>query len=125
MTSTYNGTHLDAPWHYHPTMNEDQRAWTIDEVPLEWCFQRGVKLDFRHFADGYVATAADVKGELERIGHALQPLDIVVVNTSAGAAYGRPDYLARGCGMEPRRRRSLLNSADRREPADTSAWLSD
>ena len=20
--STHNGTHLDAPWHYHPTMNE-------------------------------------------------------------------------------------------------------
>jgi len=49
--STHNGTHLDAPWHYHPTMNEGERAWTIDEVPLEWCFQRGVKLDFRHFAD--------------------------------------------------------------------------
>ena len=82
--STHNGTHLDAPWHYHPTMNEGERSWTIDEVPLEWCFQPGVKLDFRHFADGYVATAADVEAELKRIGHALQPLDIVVVNTSAG-----------------------------------------
>src|SRR5271157_4040576 len=36
--STHNGTHLDAPWHYHPTMNEGERAWTIDEIPLEWCF---------------------------------------------------------------------------------------
>ena len=70
--TTHNGTHLDAPWHYHPTMNEGERAWTIDEVPLEWCFQRGVKLDFRHFPDGYVATAADVDAELERIGHALE-----------------------------------------------------
>ena len=71
--STHNGTHLDAPWHYHPTMNEGERAWTIDEIPLEWCFQPGVKLDFRRFADGYVATAADVEAELERIGHVLQP----------------------------------------------------
>src|SRR5205807_1895794 len=55
--STHNGTHLDAPWHFHPTMNRGERAWTIDEVPLEWCLQPGVKLDFRHFADGYVATA--------------------------------------------------------------------
>ncbi len=47
-------------------MNEGERAWTIDEVPLEWCFQPGVKLDFRHFADGYVATAADVEAELKR-----------------------------------------------------------
>ena len=82
--TTHNGTHLDAPWHYHPTMNEGERAWTIDEVPLEWCFQPGVKLDFRHFPDGYVATAADVDTELTRIGYALKPLDIVLVNTSAG-----------------------------------------
>src|SRR5437868_7935092 len=45
--STHNGTHLDAPWHFHPTMNRGERAWTIDEVPLEWCLQPGVKLDFR------------------------------------------------------------------------------
>ena len=57
--STHNGTHLDAPWHFHPTMNRGERSWTIDEVPLEWCLQPGVKLDFRHFADGYVATAKE------------------------------------------------------------------
>ena len=43
--STHNGTHLDAPYHYHSTMNkalgESERAITIDEVPLEWCFQPG------------------------------------------------------------------------------------
>ena len=84
--STHNTTHLDAPWHYASTMNRGQRAITIDEVPLEWCLQPAVKLDFRHFADGYVATAADVEAELRRIGHTLSPLEIVVVNTSAGAA---------------------------------------
>jgi kynurenine formamidase len=72
--STHNGTHLDAPWHYHPTMNRGERSWTIDEVPLEWCLQPGVKLDFRHFADGYVVTAGDVETELKRIGHTLSPL---------------------------------------------------
>lgn len=97
--TTHNGTHLDAPWHYHPTMNGGERAITIDEVPLDWCFRPGVKLDFRHFADGYVATAADVEAELQRIGHALQPLDIVLVNTAAGAAFGTPAFLGAGCGM--------------------------
>ena len=97
--STHNGTHLDAPWHFHPTMNNGERSLTIDEVPLEWCFQPAVKLDFRHFPDGYVATAADVEAELKRIGHELKPLDIVVVNTSAGAKYGRQDYVPSGCGM--------------------------
>src|SRR6187549_2806821 len=94
--STHNGTHLDAPWHFHPTMNRGERSWTIDEVPLEWCFQPGVKLDFRHFADGYVVTAADVEAELARIGHTLSPLEIVVVNTRAGSRYGHDDFVSAG-----------------------------
>lgn len=31
---THNGTHLDAPYHHHSTMNGGERAITIDEVPL-------------------------------------------------------------------------------------------
>ena len=71
---THNGTHLDAPYHFHSTMNKGERAITIDEVPLDWCFRSGVKLDFRHFSDGYVVTSDDVENELKRIGHTLQPL---------------------------------------------------
>lgn len=56
-------------------------------------------MDFRHFEDGYVVQPKDVQAELDRIGHTLAPLDIVVVNTSAGLHYGQPDYLAKGCGM--------------------------
>lgn len=100
---THNGTHLDAPYHFHPTMNEHaggkERAITIDEVPLEWCFQSGVKLDFRHFPDGYVVTAGDIEAELDRIDHALSPLEIVLVNTAAGGAYGDSDFVSRGCGV--------------------------
>lgn len=96
---THNGTHLDAPYHFHSTMNQGERAITIDEVPLDWCHQPGVKLDFRHFPDGYVVTAHDVEQELRRIGHTLKPLEIVLVNTRAGAAYGQDDYLSAGCGM--------------------------
>ena len=102
--STHNGTHMDAPWHFHPTQDEalvpgGRRAMTIDEVPLDWCWRPAVKLDFRHFEDGYVATRADVEAELDRIGHALQPYDIVLTNTRAGAMYGRPGYVASGSGM--------------------------
>jgi kynurenine formamidase len=97
--TTHNGTHLDAPWHFHSTMNGGERAWTVDEVPLEWCIGRGVKLDFRHLPDGFVASARDVQEELARIGHALRPLDIVLVNTAAGTAYGQPHFLSAGCGM--------------------------
>jgi kynurenine formamidase len=97
--TTHNGTHVDAPYHYASTMDGGKRAITIDEVPLEWCFARGVKLDFRHLPNGYVVRGAEIEAELARIGHTLAPLDIVVVNTSAGARYGQPDYVPTGCGM--------------------------
>jgi kynurenine formamidase len=96
---THNGTHLDAPYHFASTMNHGEPAITIDEVPLEWCFQPGVKLDFRHYPDGYVVTANDVEAELQRIHHELKPLEIIVVNTHAGARYGEEDYVNSGCGM--------------------------
>ena len=58
--STHSGTHLDAPYHYHPTMDRGKPSLTIDEIPLEWCFGNGVLLDFRHKADGERITAEDV-----------------------------------------------------------------
>src|SRR5215467_1733487 len=108
---THNGTHLDAPYHFASTMNRGERAITIDEVPLEWCFQPGVKLDFRALPDGYVVTARDVEAELKRIGHTLRALEIVVVNTRAGSAYGKPDYVAAGAGMGREATLYLLSAA--------------
>ena len=103
---THNGTHLDAPYHFHSTMNRGERAITIDEVPLEWCFQPGVKLDFRRFPDGYVATARDVEAELERIG----------------AAYGEPHYVATGCGMGREATLYLLERGVRVTGTDGWSW---
>ena len=120
--STHNGTHLDAPYHFHSTMNEGERAITIDEVPLEWCFKPGVKLDFRHFADGYVVTADDVEQELSRIGYTLRPFDIVVVNTRAGAAYGQPGYVDTGCGMGFDATLYLLERGVRLTGTDAWSW---
>jgi len=119
---THNGTHLDAPYHHHSTMNGGERAITIDEVPLEWCFNPGVKLDFRHFDDGYMVTPEDIDAELARIGHTLAPLDIVVVNTSAGAKYGQPDYLIKGCGMGRDATLHLLEQGVRVTGTDAWSW---
>jgi len=123
---THNGTHLETPYHFHSTMNEKlsgkERAITIDEVPLEWCFQPGVKLDFRDRPDGYVVTASDVETELLRIGHELSPLEIVVVNTAAGGAYGQPDYVSRGCGMGYEATLYLLERGVRVTGTDAWSW---
>ena len=119
---THNGTHLDAPYHFASTMDGGRRAITIDEVPLDWCFQPGVKLDFTHFPDGYVATAADVEAELARIGHQLSPLEIVVVNTAAGRRYGADDYVSAGCGMGYEATRYLLDRGVRLTGTDGWSW---
>ncbi len=124
--TTHSGTHLDAPWHFHSTMNHRDGAgepsMTIDHVPLEWCFQPGVKLDFRHLPDGYVCTAKDVEAELQRIGHTLQPLEIVVVNTRAGSRYGHADYVNSGCGMGYEATMYLLDHGVRLTGTDAWSW---
>jgi kynurenine formamidase len=119
---THNGTHLDAPYHFASTMNRGERAIAIDEVPLDWCFQPGVKLDFRHLPDGHVVTAAEVEAELARIGHQLQPLEIVVVNTRAGARYGHSDYVAAGCGIGREATLFLLERGVRLTGTDAWSW---
>lgn len=120
--TTHNGTHLDAPWHFHPTMNHGERAITIDEVPLDWCFRPGVKLDFRHFEDGHVVTAAEVEAELARVGVEVQPLDIVLVNTAAGKALGDPNFVNVGCGMGYEATMYLLEKGVRVTGTDAWSW---
>lgn len=101
---THTGTHMDAPWHYHPTTDHatsdgPRKSPGIDEVPLEWCYRPGVKLDFSGFPAGYVVTARDVEQELAAIGHELKPLDIVLVHTRGASRYGEEDYGDAHCGM--------------------------
>jgi kynurenine formamidase len=103
-------------------MNRGERAITIDEVPLDWCFQPGVKLDFRALPDGYVVTAHDVETELKRIGHTLRPLEIVVVNTRAGSAYGQADYVSAGAGMGREATLYLLERGVRVTGTDAWSW---
>ena len=120
--NTHNGTHLDAPYHHHSTMNGGERAITIDEVPLDWCFRPGVRLDFRSLPDGYVVQPDDVKRELDRQGHELKPFDIVLVNTAAGARYGAPDYVSSGCGMGRDATLYLLERGIRVTGTDAWSW---
>lgn len=101
---THSGTHLDAPWHYYPTQNEDiipggEKAWTIEQVPLEWCMGNGVKFDFSDKPDGYKIMVKDVEEYLAKINYEIQPGDIVLVQTGATARWGSPEFLVAGCGF--------------------------
>jgi kynurenine formamidase len=82
------------------TTHSGERALTIDEIPLEWCFNNGVLLDFRHKGDGERITVEDVEEELQRIQYEIRPLDIVLVQTGADTAWGTEEYLVKGAGMD-------------------------
>ncbi|MEI8631767.1 cyclase family protein [Vibrio sp. PP-XX7] len=94
----------------------------MDQLLLDWCLQPGVKLDFRDFPDGHLITAAEVEAELKRINHALQPLEIILVNTRAGAIYGEPGYLEAGVGMGSEATLYLLNQGIRVVGTDAWSW---
>jgi kynurenine formamidase len=120
--TTHNGTHMDAPWHYASTMNGDERAWTIEEVPLDWCYRPGVKLDFRDKPDGHVVSAKEISLKFADIGHRLQPHDIVLMNTAAGGAYGTTRYLNSGCGFGREATLWLLAQGVRVVGTDAWSW---
>ena len=118
---THNSTHVDAPWHYNSTIG-GERAQTIDELPLEWFHAPGVVLDFSARADGDAIDAPDVQGELARIGHALAPLDIVLVRTGRDAFYAELDYMARGPGVTADATRWLYEQGVRVMGIDAWGW---
>lgn len=120
--SSHSGTHLDAPWHYHPTMDDGIKALTIDEVPLDWCMGNGVVLDFRKFPDGYLVQPGDIDKELKRINYSLQAGDIVLVMTGADKYWGKPDYLLRGCGMGKQATLWLVNQGIKVVGTDAWSW---
>jgi len=120
--TTHSGTHLDAPWHFHPTMDHGKSARTIDQIPLEWCFSDGVVLDFSDKPDGYRVMAYDVSQALDKIGYSLKPLDIVLVRSGAAKYWGLPEYLVRGCGMGREATLFLLDQGVKIVGTDAWSW---
>ena len=119
--STHGCTHVDAPWHYNSTIR-GKRARTIDELPLEWFFSDGVKLDMRHKDDGDPMTAADAQAALVEMGYTLKALDIVLVQCGCDAYYGQPDYMAHGCGATAEATRWLYDRGVRVMGIDAWGW---
>lgn len=120
--TTHSGTHMDAPWHYASTTDGGKPAYGIDKLPLDWCFRPGIKLDFRDYPDGHVITADEVEEEIATSGITLNPLDIVVINTSAAALFGKPGYLDAGVGMGREATMYLLERGVRVVGTDAWSW---
>jgi kynurenine formamidase len=97
--STHSGTHVDAPYHYGPTMNDGNPTRTIDEVPLRWCFGDGVLLDMTGKDRETGITREDIQAELGRIDYSLQPYNIVLIRTDTSKHFQEPRYDFRHAGL--------------------------
>ena len=88
---SHTGTHVDAPYHYGP-ISGGKPARRIDEVPLEWCFAPGVRLDFRHLEDGEEITVEEIQAALGSISYDLQGGEIVLLQTGADRRLDSREY---------------------------------
>jgi len=93
----HSTTHIDAPWHYSPTV-DGKPAKTIDEIPLEWLFAPGVKIDVSGKADFEEITVADIENDLAKTAARIEPGHIVLIHTGRDKLQGN-DYVDRGLGM--------------------------
>ena len=96
--TTHTGTHFDAPYHYTDTV-QGEPSLTVDQIPLEWCFGPGVWLDLSHKTPGTDIEVSDIEAAVAKIGYAIEPKDIVLIKTGAGACYGQESCDNMNAGM--------------------------
>ncbi len=93
------GTHLDYSFHYGSRC-EGRQSKTAEEIPLEYCYQDGVRLDMRHKKPAETITAADIEAALKKINYTLKPFDIVLLWTGADKLFGGPKYFSDYPGVD-------------------------
>jgi len=93
------GTHLDYSFHYG-SKSEGRSSKTAEEIPLEWCYSDGVKLDLRHKNPNEVITAKDLEEALKKINYTFKQYDIVLLNTGADKFFGGPKYFLEYPGID-------------------------
>jgi kynurenine formamidase len=117
---THNSTHIDAPHHYAPAC-DGTKSRTIDEIPLEWFWGPGKRMDITGSDEPlslaeFLATerAADCRAEAG---------DIVLFSTGAEAHYGSPTFNRTGRGLTAEVVRELTGRGVRL--FGTDAWSID
>jgi kynurenine formamidase len=90
--TTHTGTHMDAPLHYGP-LSQGHPARAIHEIPLAWCYGRGIRLDLRHCGPGTGISAAEIEAAVDQTGTQLYPSDIVLIWTDCARLWGSQTYI--------------------------------
>lgn len=119
--TTHTGTHIDAPYHYwDKTGNE--RAKTIDELPLDWFYGNGVLLNFTWKKAGEEISKDDLIDELNRIEYTLQQGDIVLIRTDADKHFFKHGYTSIHPGMSAEATRYLIEQGIKVMGTDGYGW---
>ncbi len=114
-------THIDAPWHYSPTVN-GKRAKTIDEIPLEWCYGDGLVIDMKHKEDFDPITIQDIQGFLKKEKLSLKKDMIVLIKTGRDVYNGTKEFPDRGTGMSAAATEWLINQGIKVMGIDSWGW---
>jgi kynurenine formamidase len=93
------GTHLDYSFHYGST-SENRPSKTAEEIPLEWCYADGVKLDLAYKKPNETIKDEDIVSCLKKINYSLKANDIVLLRTGADKFYGGPKYFSDYPGVD-------------------------
>ena len=114
-------THLDAPWHYSPTVN-GARSKTIDEIPLEWCYAEGLVIDMKHKEDFDPITIQDIQRFLEKEKLSLKKDMIVLIKTGRDIYNGTKDFPDKGTGMSAAATEWLIDQGIKVMGIDSWGW---
>ena len=93
------GTHLDYTFHYG-SKSENKPAKTAEEIPLDYCYHDGIRLNFCNKKPNEVIRVEDVEAALLKIKYTLKPLDIVLFFTGADKLFGSPKYFSDYPGVD-------------------------
>ena len=117
----HSTTHIDAPWHYSPTVN-GERAKTIDEIPLDWCYGDGIVINMAHKADFDPITVADLQADLAKNNLTIQPGNIVLIRTDRDALMGTKEFPDKGTGMSAEATEWLIDQGVKVMGIDQWGW---
>ncbi len=117
----HSTTHIDAPWHYSPTVN-GEKAKTIDEVPLDWCYGDGIVIDMKHKADFDAITVEDITTFLTENKLTIEPKMIVLIKTGRDKFNGTKDFHKIGTGMSAEATEWLIDKGIKVMGIDSWGW---
>lgn len=117
----HSTTHIDAPWHYSPTVN-GKKAKTADEIPLEWCYADGIVIDMSHKEDFDPITSYDIKKFLTENSLSIETGNIVLFRTGRDKYNGTKDFHEKGTGVCAEATEWLINQGVKVMGIDSWGW---